>query len=71
MLIVDDFLANGRAIEGLVDMISQAGARLAGAAIAIEKGFQHGGDALREKGIRVESLAIVEEMSDTSVTFRK
>ena len=71
VLIVDDFLANGRAIEGLVDIISQAGARLAGAAIAIEKGFQHGGDALREKGIRVESLAIVEEMSDTSVTFRK
>ncbi len=70
-LIVDDFLAVGNAIHGLMDIIAQAGAKTAGCAIAIEKGFQNGGDALREKGIRVESLAIVESMTDNSVTFRK
>ena len=51
--------------------MNQAGATLIGAACAIEKGFQGGGDALREKGIRVESLAIVESMSDTGITFRR
>ena len=71
VLIVDDFLANGRAIEGLLDIIDQAGATVAGAAIAIEKGFQRGGDVLREKGVRVESLAIVENMENGTVTFRK
>lgn len=70
VLIVDDFLANGKAIEGLIDIVNQSGAELAGAAVAIEKGFQHGGDALRERGIRVESLAIVESMGDCSIEFR-
>ncbi len=71
VLIIDDFLANGKALEGLIDIIGQAGATVVGASCAIEKGFQHGGDALREKGIRVESLAIVESMGDNSIEFRK
>ncbi len=71
VLIVDDFLAHGEALRGLISLIKQAGAQLVGCAIAIEKGFQGGGDALRAEGVRVESLAIVESMSDTSLTFRK
>ena len=71
VLIVDDFLAHGEALRGLIALIGQAGATLVGCAIAIEKGFQKGGDELREQGIRVESLAIIESMSDDGVTFRK
>lgn len=71
VIIIDDFLANGKALEGLIDIIKQSGAELIGATCAIEKGFQGGGDSLRKKGIRVESLAIVESMSDDSLTFRK
>lgn len=71
ILIVDDFLAMGNALNGLMDITDKAGAKLAGAAIEIEKGFQGGGDALRAKGIRVESLAIIDSMSDTSLTFRE
>ncbi|MDY3071305.1 MAG: xanthine phosphoribosyltransferase [Eubacteriales bacterium] len=70
VLLVDDFLANGKALEGLIDIVSQSGASLAGASCAIEKGFQRGGDALRERGIRVESLAVIDSMTDDSVTFR-
>ena len=70
ILIVDDFLAQGNAIVGLLDLCEQAGAKVAGAAVAIEKGFQGGGKMLREKGLRVESLAIVESMSDDSVIFQ-
>ena len=70
ILIVDDFLAMGNALNGLIDIVGQAGASLAGCAIAIEKGFQGGGDALRAKGIRVESLAIIEKMTDDSLGFR-
>ena len=71
VLIIDDFLANGKALIGLLDIIKQAGAEAVGAAVAIEKGFQHGGDALREQGIRVESLAIVDEMCDDgTLVFR-
>ena len=71
ILIVDDFLAMGNALNGLIDIVGQAGASLAGCAIAIEKGFQGGGDALRAKGIRIESLAIIDSMTDTSLTFRE
>lgn len=71
ILIIDDFLANGKALLGLIDIVNQAGAKLVGTSCAIEKGFQHGGDKLREMGIRVESLAIVEEMGENSITFRK
>lgn len=70
ILIVDDFLARGAAINGLRSIINQAGATLVGCAIAIEKGFQGGGDALRAEGIKVESLAIVDSMTDDSLTFR-
>ena len=70
ILIVDDFLAMGNALNGLIDITNQAGAKLAGCAIAIEKGFQGGGDALRAKGIRVESLAIIDKMTDDSLEFR-
>ena len=71
VLLVDDFLANGKALIGLMELVKQAGATLVGAACAIEKGFQGGGDALRAKGIRVESLAIIERMSDDAITFRR
>ena len=64
VLIIDDFLANGAALEGLIDLVNQAGARLAGAGIVIEKAFQPGGERLRAKGIRVESLARVKSMSE-------
>lgn len=64
VLIIDDFLANGAALEGLIDLVDQAGARLAGAGIVIEKAFQPGGGRLRAKGIRVESLARVKSMSE-------
>lgn len=62
VLIVDDFLAKGNALNGLIDIVNQSGAHLAGCGIAIEKAFQGGGDKLRAKGIRVESMAIIEEM---------
>ncbi len=71
VLLVDDFLANGKALEGLLDLVSQAGAQVAGVSAAIEKGFQGGGDALRAKGIRVESLAVIDAMDDKSIVFRK
>ncbi len=71
ILVIDDFLAKGNALNGLMDIINQAGATLCGCAIAIEKGFQGGGDALRAKGIRVDSLAIVETMTENALTFRK
>ena len=71
VLLVDDFLANGKALIGLTELVRQAGGTVCGAAIAIEKGFQGGGDALRAQGVRVESLAIVESMTDDSITFRR
>ncbi len=71
VLIVDDFLANGAALRGLIDIVGQSGAYLVGAATAIEKGFQGGGDALRALGIRVDSLAIIDRFEDGGVVFRK
>lgn len=73
VLIVDDFLAKGNALIGLIDIVNQSGAHLAGCGIAIEKGYQGGGDKLRTQGIRVESMAIVEEMNDVTgeIVFRK
>lgn len=70
VLIVDDFLANGNALRGLMSIVSQSGASLAGCAVAIEKGFQGAGDAMRAEGIRIDSLAIIDSMTDESVTFR-
>ena len=63
VLIIDDFMANGKALEGLSDLVKMSGAELVGAGIVIEKGFQPGGDELRRRGIRVESLAIIESMN--------
>ena len=69
ILIVDDFLANGKALIGLIDLCNQAGATVVGCAIAIEKAFQGGGDEIRKTGIRIESLAKVASMTDKDVTF--
>ena len=70
VLIIDDFLANGAALEGLIDLVHQAGAQLVGAGIVIEKAFQPGGDRLRARGIRVESLARIKSMNEaTGVEF--
>lgn len=63
VLIIDDFLANGCAVAGLIDLVQSAGATVEGVGIAVEKGFQEGGRLLRDKGVRVESLAIVESMN--------
>lgn len=73
ILIIDDFLANGCAVDGLIDLIRSAGATVEGVGIAVEKGFQRGGDIIRNKGIRVESLAIIESMNDETgeITFRR
>ena len=72
VLIIDDFMANGKALEGLAELVTMSGAELVGAGIVIEKGFQPGGDELRRKGIRVESLAIIESMNDKTgeIVFR-
>lgn len=64
VLILDDFLANGAALEGLIDLVRQAGAELIGAGIVIEKAFQPGGSRIRAKGVRVESLARITAMSE-------
>ena len=69
VLLIDDFLANGQAALGLLNIVEQAGARLAGIGIVIEKGFQPGGALIRERGIRLESLAIVESLDNGQVTF--
>lgn len=71
VLIVDDFMANGEAVRGLVDIISQVGAELVGIGIAIEKGFQGGGDRLRAQGIDVYSLAIIEKAEPGNIKFRE
>lgn len=72
VLLIDDFLANGKALEGLASLVKDSGAELVGAGIVIEKGFQVGGDLLRKQGIRLESLAIVESMDEESgeIVFR-
>lgn len=71
VLILDDFLANGKALLGLTKLVQDAGATVVGAGIVIEKGFQVGGDLIRNQGIHLESLAIVEKMSvQDGVTFR-
>ena len=63
MLIIDDFLANGSALQGLIKLVLDAGATLVGAGIAVEKAFQPGGDLIRGMGVRVESLAKIKSMS--------
>ena len=72
VLRIDDFLANGKALEGLAELVTKSGAELVGAGVVIEKGFQVGGDIIRSKGIHLESLAIVESMDEKTgeVVFR-
>lgn len=70
VLIIDDFLANGCALEGLIKLVRESGATLCGCGIAIEKGFQIGGKRIREMGVKLESLAIIDEMSEGRITFR-
>ena len=70
ILIIDDFLANGQAVLGLVDIVKQAGANIAGVGIVVEKGFQTGRQLIEEKGYRVESLAVVEAFRDGAVILK-
>lgn len=72
VLIVDDFLAIGNALKGLIALVEESGAELVGCGAVIEKGYQHGGDELRASGVRVESLAIIESMDHETgnVVFR-
>ncbi|MGN0608215.1 MAG: xanthine phosphoribosyltransferase [Oscillospiraceae bacterium] len=73
ILIIDDFLANGCALEGLIDLVRSAGATVEGIGICIEKGFQPGGELIRQKGVRLESLAIVDDMNAETgeIVFRQ
>lgn len=73
VLIIDDFLANGAALNGLIELVEAAGATVEGIGIAVEKGFQPGGDSLRARGYRLESLAIVERMDPATgeIEFRQ
>lgn len=69
VLIIDDFLANGEAVKGLLEIAEQSGAMVVGVGIVIEKGFQAGGQILRERGIRVESLANIKSLANGQVEF--
>ena len=71
VLLVDDFLANGRALMGLMELVNQAGSQTVGAVAAIEKGFQKGGDLLRSQGLRVEALALIDSMDNGNLVFRR
>ena len=70
VLFIDDFLANGNAAKGIMELVKQAGAELVGMGFIIEKAFQHGGDELREQGIHVESLAIIESLDNCEIKIR-
>ena len=70
VLIIDDFMANGEAVRGLCDLVSQAGAELVGIGIAVEKGFQGGGDRLRAAGVNLKSLAIIDSAEPGRIVFR-
>ena len=71
VLFIDDFLANGNAAKGVIDLVKQAGAELVGMGFLIEKSFQHGGDYLREQGIHVESLAIIESLDNCEIRIKE
>ena len=70
VLIVDDFMANGEAMRGLCDIVREAGAELIGIGVAVEKGFQHGGDRIRAAGINLQSLAIIDRADEQGFVFR-
>lgn len=71
VLFIDDFLANGNAAKGIIDLVKQAGAEIEGMGFLIEKAFQHGGDYLRGQGIHVESLAIIESLDNCTITLKE
>lgn len=71
VLIIDDFLANGEALRGVIEIVEQSGAKLVGVGVAIEKGFQPGGAKIRERGIDLQSLAIIESANENGITFRE
>ena len=72
VLIIDDFMANGNAVQGLVDIVSQAGASLEGIGIVVEKGFQGGGDRFRDMdGVKYRALAVIDSIDSQKMTFRK
>ena len=71
ILVIDDFLANGQAVLGLLDIARQACANLSGVGIVIEKGFQPGGKMLRSQGVRVESLVVIDSLKDNNISFRE
>lgn len=71
VLIIDDFLANGEALRGLVEIVQEAGAELIGIGVAVEKGFQPGGTRLRAAGTNLVSLAIIESADETGIAFRE
>ena len=71
VLIIDDFMAKGYAMRGLIDIVNQAGATLAGIGVAVEKGFQDGGDSLRREGYPIKSLAIIDSVDDGVIRFRE
>lgn len=71
VLMIDDFLANGQAVEGMLEIADQAGIQVAGAGIVIEKSFQPGGQELRDRGVRVESLARIKSLADNQIEFEE
>lgn len=71
VLVIDDFMANGEAMRGLLEIVQQAGAELVGVGVAVEKGFQHGGDKLRAEGYPLKSLAIIESADENGFVFRE
>ena len=71
VLLIDDFLANGCALQGLISIVNEAGATVEGIGIVIEKGFQSGGQTIRDMGIHLESLAIIDSIADGKLTFRE
>lgn len=71
VLVIDDFMANGEAMRGLLEIVQQAGAELVGIGVAVEKGFQHGGDKLRVEGYPLKSLAIIESADENGFVFRE
>lgn len=71
VLVIDDFMANGEAMRGLLEIVQQAGAELIGIGVAVEKGFQHGGDKLRAEGYPLKSLAIIESADENGFVFRE
>lgn len=71
VLVIDDFLANGEALRGVIDIVHQAKAEVVGVGVAVEKGFQPGGQKLRDAGYKLHSLAIIEKADENSISFRE